>query len=90
MRNGKVALVTGSSTGIGAAVAKALARDGYDIALHYNRSPERAQEVQAEIEAMGVKTCLLHGDTSDAETPRWRSWTSMRATSSSKSNGLVR
>lgn len=70
MRNGKVALVTGSSTGIGAAVAKALARDGYDIALHYNRSPERAQEVQAEIEAMGVKTCLLHGDTSDAETPR--------------------
>lgn len=70
MRNGKVALVTGSSTGIGAAVAKALARDGYDIALHYNRSPERAQEVQAEIEALGVRTCLLHGDTSDTEVPR--------------------
>jgi len=70
MRNGKVALVTGSSTGIGAGIARALARDGYDVAIHYNKSSEAAEKVAADCEAMGVKTCLLHGDTSEADTPR--------------------
>ena len=59
MRNGKVALVTGSSTGIGAAVAKQLARDGYDVAVHYNSSREEGERVLAAVREAGVNGCLL-------------------------------
>ena len=69
MRNGKVALVTGSSTGIGAGIAKQLAKDGYDVAIHYNRSDEFALAVQETCESYGVKTCLLQGNLSDKDVP---------------------
>ncbi|MBQ1504865.1 MAG: SDR family oxidoreductase, partial [Oscillospiraceae bacterium] len=36
---------------------------------HYNRSPEKAHAVQQEIEALGVRTCLLQGDTGEADVP---------------------
>lgn len=69
MRNGKVALVTGSSTGIGAAVAKQLAADGYDVAVHYNSSREEGELVFEAVRTLGVNACLLQGDTADIEVP---------------------
>jgi len=69
MRNGKVALVTGSSKGIGRGIAYALAGAGYDIAVHYHSSEKEALEVVSNIEAMGVKTCLLEGDTGVPDVP---------------------
>ena len=69
MQSKKVALVTGSSSGIGRSAAKALARAGYDIAVHYQNSEEKALAAVAEIEALGAKTCLLRGDMGDPDVP---------------------
>ncbi len=50
---GRVALVTGSGRGIGAAIALALAEDGADIAVNYRRNDATAKETVAKIEALG-------------------------------------
>ena len=55
--NGKVALVTGGSRGIGKAITLELARQGADIALNYLRNHKAASEAQREIENLGVR-CL--------------------------------
>lgn len=64
--NGRVALVTGGSRGIGAAIARRLARDGADVALTYARSADRANAVVADIEAAGRRGLAIMADNIDA------------------------
>ncbi|MGW4825593.1 SDR family NAD(P)-dependent oxidoreductase [Streptomyces sp. NPDC004227] len=59
---GKVALVTGGSRGIGAAVALRLAEEGADIALTYQNSAERAAEVVEQIKAVGRRVLAVQAD----------------------------
>ena len=62
----EVAWVTGSSTGIGAASAVALAREGCRVAVHYNRSEDEAREVVGGISSSGGEAMLVGGDVADA------------------------
>ncbi len=64
---GKIAVVTGGSRGIGAAVAKGLGREGATVVINYNHSQEEAQAVVEEIEAMGSSAIALQADISEAE-----------------------
>ena len=67
----RVVLITGASTGIGAAAALAFARAGSRLALHYNASVDEAHSVATAAEAYGVETLLTQGDLSDpANVPR--------------------
>jgi 3-oxoacyl-[acyl-carrier protein] reductase len=62
---GKRALVTGASRGIGAEIAKALAAEGADVAITYEKSAERAAEVVAAIKAKGRKAVAIKADSAD-------------------------
>jgi enoyl-[acyl-carrier protein] reductase III len=63
----KVALVTGSSRGIGKATAIRLAKEGYDIVINYARSKTKALETAAEIEALGRKALVVKANVGDVE-----------------------
>jgi 3-oxoacyl-[acyl-carrier protein] reductase len=62
---GRVALVTGGSRGIGAAVALRLARDGADVAITYQTAADRAAQVVKEIEQLGRRSLALQADSAD-------------------------
>ena len=59
---GKVALVTGSSQGIGQAIAVRLAEEGADIVVNYRSQPAKADAVKAQIEALGRRAICVGAD----------------------------
>ena len=68
--NGKRILVTGASTGIGAAVAKAFAARGANLAVHYNSSKSEAEAVATAIRDAGGVCHLLKGDMTERGAPK--------------------
>ncbi len=64
---GKVALVTGASRGIGRAIALRLASEGVRVAINYNRSHEAAEEVAAQAATLGAEAFTVKGDVGTRE-----------------------
>jgi 3-oxoacyl-[acyl-carrier protein] reductase len=60
-----VAIVTGSSRGVGAATVKLLAKNGYNIVVNYSKSEKEAREVQAACISLGAETILCKADVSE-------------------------
>ncbi len=64
---GKAVLITGGSTGIGAAAARAFGQNGAKVALNFNANAEEAGKVAADIERAGGKAVLVRGDVTKSE-----------------------
>lgn len=67
MNDRKVAIVTGSATGVGAATALALSRQGYNVLINYSKSEQEAKETQNACQAAGADTLLMRGNVADDE-----------------------
>src|SRR5712671_4295022 len=67
---GKVAIVTGGSRGIGAAITKRLAADGASVAFTYAKGSDAAASVVKEIERGGGKAIAIQADAADADAVR--------------------
>lgn len=63
----RVALVTGSSRGIGRAIASELARTGYSVCINYIRHREAAESLASELAAAGCRTITVQADVADGE-----------------------
>lgn len=62
--DGKTVLITGASTGIGAALVRAFSAQGASVAIHYNESKQPAADLLAEVTGTGGKAVLVQGDVS--------------------------
>jgi 3-oxoacyl-[acyl-carrier protein] reductase len=60
-----VAIVTGSSRGVGAATVKLLAKKGYNVVINYSKSEKEAREVQVACESLGAQTLLCRADVAE-------------------------
>src|SRR5258708_573551 len=67
---GKIAIVTGGSRGIGAAIAKRLATDGASLAITYSKGADAAVSVVKAIESAGGKVIAIQADAGDADAVR--------------------
>jgi 3-oxoacyl-[acyl-carrier protein] reductase len=64
---GKSILITGASTGIGAAAARAFGRYGANVAVHYNSSKDKAEDVAKDVRALGVSAITVGADVRDSK-----------------------